>query len=105
MLRFNMSGTSGHTHRPQVYYHNTLGTGPMSWMSTPMMAHHSDGRDFVNGPSAWNMGFGRFSILPKKRLVSQQIVQVHEDVCFFDGAVFTPTLAVKKAREQMMEVA
>lgn len=105
MLRFNMSGTSGHTHRPQVYYHNTLGTGPISWMTTPMLCHHSDGRDFVTGPSSWGMGFGQFSILPSKRLVSQQIVTVHEDVCFFAGAVFTPTKAVTKARQQMMDVA
>lgn len=104
LQRFMLPGTSGHTHRPQVYYHNTLGTGGLSWMSTPMMCHHSDGRDFVHGPSAWNMGFGQFSILPSKRLVSQQIVQVHEDVCFFAGAAFTPTKAVLKARDEMMSV-
>lgn len=105
MRRFNMSGTSGHTHRPQVYYHNTLGTGPMSWMSTPMLCHSSVGRDFVQGPPAWNMGFGTFSILPGKGLVSQQIVQVHEDVCFFAGACFEPTEAVFAERRKMMEVA
>lgn len=105
LSRFNMSGTSGHTHRPQMFYHNTMGTGSIHWMSTPMMAHQSDGRDFVKGPTAWNMGFGRFSILPNKKLVSQQIVQVHEDVCFFDGTVFTPTKAVQRARAKMMDIA
>lgn len=103
--RFNMSGTSGHTHRPQIFYHNTLGTGGIHWMSTPMMCDKSDGRDFVRGPTAWNMGFGRFSILPSKKLVSQQIVQVHDEVCFFDGTVFTPTKAVQRERSKMMEIA
>jgi hypothetical protein len=105
LMRFCMSGTSGHTHRPQVYYHHTPGTGAMSWMSTPMMCHKSDGRDFVHSAIPWNMGFGIFSIDPKKKLVSQQIVQVHEDVCFFAGSVFTPTKATLDARRKMMEVA
>lgn len=102
---FAMSGTSGHTHRPQIFHGNTLGTGPISWMSTPMMCHHSDGRDFVHGPTPWTMGFGQFSIIPEKRAVSQSVVQVHEDACVFAGVHMSPTAQVLAERRAMMEVA
>lgn len=98
---FRMSGTSGHTHRPQIISSNSLGTGPISWMSTPMMAGFAVGRDYVSTPSAWNMGFGVVSINPKKRLVSQQLVIVHEDWASFGGKSWTPSAkALARRKEQ-----
>lgn len=104
LATFKMSGTSGHVHRPQLYYDNSPGTGPLSWMSTPMMAHESDGRDFIHGPSRWNMGFGEFAIFPQARAVSQNIVLVHHDVAIVNGTVYRPTKAVLEARKAMSEV-
>lgn len=101
---FRMNGTSGHTHRPQLITSNSLGTGPISWMSTPMLAGYAVGRDYVPGPSAWNMGFGVVSINPKKRLVSQQLVIVHEDWATFGGRVWTPTAEVYKRRKEQWSV-
>lgn len=101
---FKMSGTSGHVHRPQIHFDNSPGTGPLSWMSTPMMAHESDGRDFIHGPSRWNMGFGEFAIYPKARAVSQNVVLVQHDVAMVDGTVYRPTKAALEARKAMAEV-
>jgi hypothetical protein len=86
LKRFNLSGTSGHTHRPQIFHENTLGTGPLSWMSTPAMAGFAVGRDYVSTPTQWNCGFGIVQIMDG--LVSQQIVQVHSTHAFLAGKVW-----------------
>ena len=104
MRRFQMSGTSGHTHRPQIITDNALGTGPLSWMSTPMMASHAVGRDYVPEPSQWNMGFGLVSILPEKRAVSQQLVVVHPEWASFAGRVWAPTKKALQRREEQWSV-
>lgn len=98
---FKMSGSSGHTHRPQIYHANSLGTGPLSWMSTPMMAHPAVGSDYMPEPTQWNGGFGYFAILPEKSLVSQELVIVHQDWASWAGRTWTPTKAEQKAREAM----
>lgn len=98
---FKMSGTSGHTHRPQIYTSNSLGTGPVSWMTTPMLAGYPVGRDYVNSPSQWQMGFGTVALLPQKRLVSPQLILVHQDWAAFGGRSWTPTpAALAKRAEQ-----
>lgn len=98
---FRMSGTSGHTHRPQLLTSNSLGTGAISWMSTPMMAGFAVGKDYVSTPSSWNMGFGVVSINPKLRLVSQQLVIVHEHWASFGGRTWKPTAkALARRKEQ-----
>lgn len=98
---FRMNGTSGHTHRPQIITSNSLGTGAISWMSTPMLAGFAVGRDYVSTPSNWNMGFGVVSINPQKKLVSQQLVVVHEHWASFGGRSWTPTpKALARRREQ-----
>lgn len=104
LKRYQKSGTSGHTHRPQVITANSLGTGALSWTSTPMMASFAVGRDYVSEPSAWNMGFGVFSILPSKGLVSPQLVLVHEDFASFAGQTWKPTKKTVQARRKLWEV-
>ena len=100
--RFRLSGTSGHTHRPQVITANALGTGPLSWMSTPMMASFAVGRDYVAEPSAWQMGFGVASVETRRRLVSQQLVTVHESWASFAGHSWEPTAKALKERQSMV---
>lgn len=99
--RFKMSGTSGHTHRPQIYFDNSLGSGPLSWMSTPMMAHPSAGSDYMPDPTRWNGGFGHASIYPSHGYVSQEVVIVHSEWCCWAGRSWTPS---DKAREARMEM-
>lgn len=101
---FRMSGTSGHTHRPQIITSNSLGTGAISWMSTPMLAGFAVGKDYVSTPSNWNMGFGVVSINPKKRLVSQQLVIVHENWASFGGRTWTPTAKALARRKEQWSV-
>lgn len=100
--RFQKSGTSGHTHRPQLFTGNSLGTGPLSWMSTPMMASHAVGRDYVAEPSAWQMGFGRAVIHAGR--VSQQLVLVHSEWAEFSGRVWNVTDEERAAREALARV-
>lgn len=101
---YRMSGTSGHTHRPMVLHSNSLGTGAISWMSTPMMAGFAVGRDYVSTPSAWNMGFGVVTINPKRKLVSQQLVVVHENWATFGGRSWTPTAKALARRKEQWSV-
>lgn len=101
---FKMSGTSGHTHRPQIMHSNSLGTGAISWMSTPMLAGFAVGRDYVSNPSQWNMGFGVVSIEPSKKLVTQQLVIVHENWATFGGRTWVPTKKALKRRQQQWSV-
>lgn len=101
LKRYQKSGTSGHTHRPQVITANSLGTGALSWTSTPMMASFAVGADYVSEPSQWNMGFSIFTIDSKKKLVVPQMVLVHEDFASFAGHVWRPTKAELKEREAL----
>ena len=94
--RFKMSGTSGHTHRPQLFHDNSLGSGPLSWMSTPMMACAAVGSDYMPDPTRWNGGFGHAAVYPSRGYVSQEIVIVHPEWCCWVGRSWTPT---DKARE------
>jgi predicted phosphodiesterase len=89
MEQFKMSGTSGHTHRPQVFSGNSLGTGPLSWMSTPMMAGGAVGRDYVPGPSHWQMGFGEAVI--HRGQVSQRLIIIHPTWAETSGRVWEAT--------------
>jgi hypothetical protein len=89
MERYKMSGTSGHTHRPQIFTGNSLGTGPLSWMSTPMMAGFAVGRDYVADPSQWNMGFGEAVI--HRGQVSQRLILIHPTWAEASGRVWEAT--------------
>lgn len=104
MRRFQMCGTSGHTHRPQIVCDNSLGTGPLSWTSTPMMASFSVGRDYVAEPSQWNMGFGVFSVMPRKRLVCPNLVIVHEEWASFAGRRWVPSKAAISRRAEQWRI-
>jgi len=100
LKRYQKSGTSGHTHRPQIITGNSLGTGALSWTSTPMMAGFAVGRDYVSEPSVWNMGFSIFTIDTKNRRVVPQLVLVHEDFATFAGHVWRPTAEELARREE-----
>ena len=104
MARFRMSGTSGHTHRPQWYTDNSLGTGPLSWMSAPMMAGFAIGRDYVPTPSAWNMGFVHASINVDQGVVHQAPVLVSEKWATFAGQSWRPTEKALARRREQWEV-
>lgn len=100
LKRFGMSGTSGHTHRPQLVTVPTLACPTASWTSTGMMAGFAVGKDYVDGPSAWTMGFGLFVVVPSKELVIPQNVLVHENHAHLGGVSWEPTreaLAIRRA--------
>lgn len=104
LKRYQISGSSGHTHRPQIITANSLGTGALSWTSTPMMAGFAVGHDYVSEPSGWNMGFGIFSVLPQKKLVCPSLVIVHEEFASFAGRTWAPTKEDRAARRKMGEI-
>tara|TARA_R110002020_G_scaffold119609_4_gene272873 strand:+ start:1866 stop:3125 length:1260 start_codon:yes stop_codon:yes gene_type:complete len=99
--RFKMCGTSGHTHRPQIFHDNSFGSGPLSWMSTPMMAHASVGSDYMPDPTKWNGGFGHAAVYPAKGLVSQELVIVHPDWCSWAGRTWKAAKKTYKARDAL----
>jgi len=101
---FKMSGSSGHTHRPQIMTSNSLGTGTISWMSTPMLAGFAVGRDFVSTPSQWNMGFGIVTINPARKACSQELILIHEDWAAYGGREWTPSKAMLARRREQWSI-
>ena len=99
--RFGMSGTSGHTHRPGIFTRPTLAQPYLSWTSTPMMAGFAVGKDYVDGPSGWTMGFGLFTIDPATGVVIPHLVPVYEDFASFGGRAWRPTAAARAVRQAM----
>jgi len=101
LRRFGLSGTSGHTHRPGVWTAPTLANPGLSWTSTGMMAGFAVGKDYVDGPSSWTMGFAVFTIDPVAGLVVPQPVMIYEDFATFAGHVFRPTAEERATRRRM----
>lgn len=100
LKRYQKSGTSGHTHRPQVITANSLGTGALSWTSTPMMAGFAVGRDYVSEPSGWQMGFATFSIDTVNKIAVPNLVLVHEQFASFAGRMWEPNAQELARREE-----
>lgn len=98
--RYQKSGTSGHTHRPQIITSASLGTGSVSWTSTPMMASFAVGRDYVSEPSGWQMGFANFTLHVKSRTALPQLVLVGEHFASFAGRHWLCNDAERARREE-----
>lgn len=101
LRRFGVSGTSGHTHRPGVWTQPTLANPNLSWTSTGMMAGFAVGKDYVDGPSAWTMGFALFTVDPGAGIVIPQPITVYEDFASYAGHVWRPTEKEKQIRRAM----
>ena len=99
--RWGMSGTSGHTHRPGICWKPTAACPTLSWTSTPMMAGFAVGKDYVDGPSAWTMGFGLFTIDAAQGLVTPVVIPVYEDSAAFAGRLWAATPQVRAVRASM----
>lgn len=103
MVPYGMSGTSGHTHRPQFYCQPTLACPTATWMSTGMMAGYAVGQHYVTDPSQWLMGLGVATINPAKQIANQVPVIIYEDWATFAGKVWTPTREVRRKRLKMFD--
>jgi len=99
--RWGLSGTSGHTHRPGVTWLPTAANPQLNWTSTPMMAGFAVGKDYVDGPSAWTMGFGLFTVDAARGQVVPQLIPVYEDFATFSGRVWEATNKVRAVRRAM----
>lgn len=99
--RWGMSGTSGHTHRPGIQTRPTHAQPHLSWTSTPMMAGFAVGKDYVDGPSGWTMGFGLFTIDCAASIVVPQLVTVYEDFATWNGHVWRPTEKARAIRQKL----
>lgn len=99
--RWGISGTSGHTHRPGVTWLPTAACPSLNWTSTPMMAGFAVGKDYVDGPSAWTMGCGLFTVDAPREIVSPTLIPVYEDFATFSGRVWEATDKVRAIRRAM----
>lgn len=102
LSRFGISGTSGHSHRPQMFSRPTATCPTATWMTTGMLAGFAVGHHYVQGPSAWTMGFGFVVVDPERRVAIQEPVTVHEHLATFMGRVWRPTKKVLEARSEML---
>ena len=99
--RWGMSGTSGHTHRPGIQTRPTHANPHLSWTSTPMMAGFAVGKDYVDGPSGWTMGFALFTIDASAGIVVPQLITVYEDFAAWNGHVWRPSPSALRVRRKM----
>jgi hypothetical protein len=98
LTRWGLSGTSGHTHRPMMWTQPTHANPRANWTSTPMMAGTPVGKDYMQGPSEWTMGFALFTIDPETRSVFPQLILGYEDGATFNGYMWRPTKEEKERR-------
>jgi len=101
--RFQMSGCNGHAHNPSQNYFNSLGGGPCSWITSPMMAGLAVGRDYVSLPSQWQMGFVYGVIDKRTKEVWQTIITI-SDTAFFGGRTWRINAKEQKARQRAWEI-
>lgn len=101
--RFQMSGTNGHLHNPGLTFFNSLSGGPCSWSTSPMMAGHAVGRDYVSLPSQWQSGFVFGTIDKRTKNVQQTIITVGETATY-GGRVWRITDEEREARQRAWEV-
>lgn len=99
--RYGMSGCSGDTHRPSIVTAPTLACPFRSWTTTPMMAGFAVGKDYVDTPSNWTMGFGVFVVDPSNGIVAPHLVLVNEDFATYCGHVWRPTAKERETRLAM----
>jgi hypothetical protein len=101
--RFGMSGTNGHLHTPSMSFFSMDSTGPCCWTTSPMMAGHAVGRDYVSMPSLWHMGFVYGTINKRTKEVQQNIITVGESATF-GGRTWHITEAERRARREAWSV-
>lgn len=99
--RWGMSGTSGHTHRPGIQTRPTHANPHLSWTSTPMMAGFAVGKDYVDGPSSWTMGFAAFTVDARAGIVVPQLIPIYEDFASWNGHVWRPSDKARAIRRTM----
>jgi hypothetical protein len=102
LKRYQFSGASGHTHRPGLWTMPTLRNPNLSWTSLAMAAGYSVGKNYVEGPGAWTMGFGFHVIDPGAGIVIPMPVFGYEDMIAvgMTGKVYRPTPEEKEIRRQ-----
>ncbi len=87
LAKWQMSGSSGHVHRPQFVSAPTLKNPDACWMITGMMAKAPEhGQDFVQGCNTWTTGFGFVTLIDGVAL--QQNVLIKNGACHFAGIVY-----------------
>lgn len=104
LVRFGLSGTSGHTHRPQSVYVPTLACLSANWTSTGMMCSEAVGQHYVaSGVSGWTKAFGVAHVNPSKRIVHQDLVVVDQGWSSWAGRSWTETKTERKLVEAMYD--
>tara|TARA_R110000744_G_scaffold228339_1_gene346311 strand:+ start:4151 stop:5416 length:1266 start_codon:yes stop_codon:yes gene_type:complete len=87
LSRWQMSGSSGHVHRPQFASAPTLNNPDACWLITGMMAKVGEhGQEFVQGCNTWTTGFGFVTLTDGIAL--QQGVLIKNGVCHFSGTIY-----------------
>jgi predicted phosphodiesterase len=87
LAKWQMSGCSGHVHRPQFISAPTLKNPDASWLITGMMAKVGEhGTDFVQGCNTWTTGFGFVTL--DSGIALQQNVLIKNGVCHFAGDIY-----------------
>lgn len=87
LSKWQMSGTSGHVHRPSFTSQPTLNNPHACWMVTGMMAEApAHGKEFVQGANSWTTGFGFVTI--DSGIVLQNQVLIKNGIAEFGGVIY-----------------
>lgn len=87
LAKWQMSGTSGHVHRPSFTTMPTIPNPYACWQITGMMAKAGvHGKEFVQGANSWTTGFGFVTI--DSGIVLQNQVLIKNGIAEFGGKIY-----------------
>jgi hypothetical protein len=85
-LNFGLSGTSGHTHRPEVVTFASLPMGKLSWTTTGCVAHTK--AEYVQGMDKWTNSFMLAHIDTETKSVSSEHFMIPRDHVVIHGKLY-----------------
>lgn len=88
-LDFGISGSSGHTHRPEVITFANVPMGKLSWTTTGCMAQTK--AEYVSGMDKWTNSFALFHVDTKTKFVAPEHFIIPGDHVVIQGVLYTRT--------------
>ena len=83
---FGTSGTSAHTHRPEIKTETNIPLGKLSWMNTGSIARTPV--CYQEGKNTYVQGFGIAHVDPDKQQVTQELILVTGDFAVVGGKYY-----------------
>jgi hypothetical protein len=85
-LDFGLSGTNGHTHRPEQVIFRNYPMGIMTWTNTGCMSRTD--AEYITGMPKWQQSFLLATVDRSTKKVIHNHVLIHEEFAIFEGVIY-----------------